>query len=148
MEKSGSRSVCEAQREGFWVGGSSLISPIVLHTPHTKTLSLLFPSIITDHILEKMVISNRFQTNLTKTFDCGTHFKLHTTCLENIVGAKSFFKEKILEDKPMRMVAVIFGGLMIRPCQSQGSFTDAFSRNLKIVNLKTFPNHERIYTSR
>ena len=66
MEKSGSRSVCEAQREGFWVGGSSLISPIVLHTPHTNTLSLLFPSMITDHILEKMVSLIDFRQILPK----------------------------------------------------------------------------------
>ena len=33
-------------------------------------------------------------------------------------------------------------GLMIRSCQGQGSFTNAFSSNLKTVNLKIFANHE------
>ena len=68
------------------------------------------------------------------------------TYLKRLVGAKSFFKEQILGDKHMRMVAVILGGLMFRTCQGQGSFTNALSSNLEIVNLKIFPNHKGIYT--
>ena len=35
-------------------------------------------------------------------------------------------------------VAVLHGGLMIRPCQEQGSLTNAFFSNLKTVNMKIF----------
>ena len=35
---------------------------------------------------------------------------------------------------------------MIRSWQRQGSFTNAFSSNLKTVNLKAIANHEKIYT--
>ena len=41
--------------------------------------------------------------------------------------------------------SVLHGGL-IRSCQERGSFTNAFSNNLKTVNLKIFANHEGIYT--
>ena len=41
---------------------------------------------------------------------------------------------------------VLHGGSMIRSCQGQGSFTNAFSSNLKTVNLKMFADHEGIYT--
>ena len=39
---------------------------------------------------------------------------------------------------------VIHGGLMIRSCHGQESFTNSFSSNLKTVNLKMFTNHEGI----
>ena len=39
---------------------------------------------------------------------------------------------------------VLQGELMIRACQGQGSLRNAFSSNLKIVNLKIFPNQEGI----
>ena len=42
--------------------------------------------------------------------------------------------------------AVLEDELMIRACQGQGSLRNAFSSNLKIVNLKIFPNQEGIYT--
>ena len=41
---------------------------------------------------------------------------------------------------------VLHEGLMIRSWQGQGSFTNAFSSNLKTVNVKIFANHEGIYT--
>ena len=41
---------------------------------------------------------------------------------------------------------VLHGGLMIRSCQGQGSFTNAFLNNPKTVNLKNFANIEGIYT--
>ena len=41
---------------------------------------------------------------------------------------------------------VLHGGLMVRSCHRQGSFTSAFSSNLKTINLKIFANHEGIYT--
>ena len=34
---------------------------------------------------------------------------------------------------------VLYEGLMIRSCQREGSFTNAFSSNLKTVNLNFFP---------
>ena len=34
------------------------------------------------------------------------------------------------------------GGLMIRSWQERGSLTNAFSSNIKTVNLKIFANHE------
>ena len=42
--------------------------------------------------------------------------------------------------------AVLYGTLMIRSCQERGSFTNAFSCNLKTLNMKIFPNHEGVYT--
>ena len=42
-------------------------------------------------------------------------------------------------------VAVLHGGLIIISCQENGSFTDAFSSNLKILNLKIFPYHKDIH---
>ena len=41
---------------------------------------------------------------------------------------------------------VLHGGLIIKSCQGQGSFTNVFSSNLKTVNLKVFAYHEGIYT--
>lgn len=38
--------------------------------------------------------------------------------------------------------------IIIRSYQGQGSFTNLFFSNLNIVNLKTFPNHGGIYTSK
>ena len=43
---------------------------------------------------------------------------------------------------------VLYGGLMIKSCQGQRSFTNSFSSNLNTVNLKIFANHEVIYTWR
>ena len=40
----------------------------------------------------------------------------------------------------------LHGGLMIRSCHRQGSFTNAFSSNLKTVNLKMFANHGGTYS--
>ena len=40
---------------------------------------------------------------------------------------------------------VLHGGLMIRSWEWQGSFTNAFSSNLKTVNPEIFVNHEGIY---
>ena len=42
--------------------------------------------------------------------------------------------------------AVLYRGLIMRSCQGLGSFTNAFSSNVKTVNLKIFVNHEGIYT--
>ena len=43
--------------------------------------------------------------------------------------------------------AVLHEGLMIRSCQGWGSFSNAFSSNLKTVyDLEVFGNHEGIYT--
>ena len=39
-------------------------------------------------------------------------------------------------------VTVLYGGLKIRSCQKQESFTNAFYGNLKTVNLKIFADHE------
>ena len=41
---------------------------------------------------------------------------------------------------------VLHGGLMIRSYHGQGSFRNAFSSDLKTVNLKMFANHEGTYT--
>ena len=42
--------------------------------------------------------------------------------------------------------AVLNGGLMIVSYKGKGSFTNAFSSNLKAVNVKIFANHKRMYT--
>ena len=42
--------------------------------------------------------------------------------------------------------AVLQGELIIRSCQGQGNLRNTFFSNLKIVNLKIFPNQEGIYT--
>ena len=43
-------------------------------------------------------------------------------------------------------MAILHGRLMIRSYQRWGSFTNAFSSNLKTVYLNIFPNHEGICT--
>ena len=41
---------------------------------------------------------------------------------------------------------VLHRGLMIRSFQGRGSLANPFSSNLNTVNLKTFPDHDGIYT--
>ena len=43
---------------------------------------------------------------------------------------------------------VLHRGLMIRSCQGRQIFINAFSSNLKTVNLKLFSSHEGIYTGK
>ena len=42
------------------------------------------------------------------------------------------------------MGVVVYGGLMITLCKGWGSFTNAFSSNLKTINPKVLPKHGEI----
>ena len=76
----------------------------------------------------------------------------HSASLSAKIWPDLFLKKIFMEKRGTNFFGKTYertvghGGLMIRSCQGQESFTNAFSSNLKTVNLAIFPNYEGINT--